>query len=97
LQSLHKHFLQDPFVLLAVDVEEEASMVKSFARNRGLSFPILLDSNGAVAREYGVRNHPVAFLIDTEGNVLGRAVGYREWDRKEMKALISSLMPRVES
>jgi hypothetical protein len=40
--------------------------------------------------------YPIACLVDIEGYVIGVAVGYREWDRKKMKALISSLMARVE-
>jgi peroxiredoxin len=80
--------------LLAVDVKEKAHKVRSFARDQGLSFPILLDSNGAVASMYGIRAHPVAYLIDIESNVIGVAHGYRKWDRKEMKALIRSLLPK---
>ncbi len=97
MERLHRHFRQDHFVLLAVDVQEEARKVRSFARDQGLSFPILLDSNGAVASRYGVRAHPVAYLIDIQGNVIGVAHGYREWDRKEMKALVRSLLPKGES
>jgi peroxiredoxin len=80
-----------------VDIAEEASKVRSFAKNKGLSFPILLDTKGAVASQYGVRAHPVAYLIDMEGKVMGVARGFREWDRKEMKTLVSSLMSRTES
>jgi peroxiredoxin len=97
LERLHQHFSQDPFVLLNVDIGEEASKVRSFAKNRGLSFPILLDRNGAVAAQYGVRAHPVAYLVDINGKVIGAAQGFREWDRTEMKTLVSSLMSRTES
>jgi peroxiredoxin len=97
LERLHQHFSQDPFVLLAVDIAEEASKVRSFAKNEGLSFPILLDSKGAVASQYGVRAHPVAYLVNMEGKLVGAAQGFRKWDRKEMKTLVSSLMSRTES
>lgn len=80
-----------------MDIAEKASKVRSFAKNRGLSFPILLDSRGVVASQYGVRAHPVAFLVDMEGKIVGAAQGFREWDRDEMKALISSLMSRRDS
>lgn len=97
MERLHRHFSRDPFVLLSVDIGEKASKVRSFAKNKGLSFPILLDSKGAVASQYGVRAHPVAFLVDMEGKIVGAAQGYREWDRKEMKMLVSSLMSSTES
>lgn len=97
MESLHNHFRQAPFVLLAVDIAEEESKVRSFAKDKGLSFPILLDRNGAVASRYGVRAHPVAYLVDINGKVMGVAQGFRKWDRKEMKTLVSSLMARTDS
>lgn len=97
MERLHQHFRQDPFILLSVDIAEKASKVRSFAKDKGLSFPILLDSNGAVASQYGVRAHPVAYLVDVEGKLVGAAQGFRKWDKKEMKALISSLMSRTAS
>jgi peroxiredoxin len=91
---LHAHFREAPFVLLAVNVQEDATRVKRFAGKEGLSFPILLDTKGEVSIRYGVRGHPAAYLIDIEGNVVGVSVGYRQWDRKEMRALILSLMAK---
>ncbi len=91
MEKLHRQFRQDPFVLLTIDVGEGEQKVKRFAKKNGLSFPILLDRDSAVAFKYGIRAHPVAYLIDTEGYIIGVAKGYRKWDRNEMKALIRSL------
>ena len=95
MERLHRHYSKEQFVLLSVDVREEADKVRRFAGHNGLSFPILLDTNGAVASMYGIRAHPVAYLIDAEGNVIGVAHGYREWDKYEMRALIRSLLPKL--
>ena len=97
MERLHRQSAKEQFVLLAVDVREEADKVRRFARDNGLSFPILLDTSGAVASMYGVRAHPVAYLIDIDGNVIGVAHGYREWDRYEMRALIRSLLSKYKS
>ncbi len=92
MKKLHRHFLNENFALLTVDVQEKAKKVRRVAKSNGLDFPILLDTDGSVAEDYGVRAHPIAFLINTDGKLLGVAPGYREWDRKEMKALIRSLL-----
>ena len=97
MERLHRQSSKEQFVLLTVDVREEADKVRRFARDNGLSFPILLDTSGAVAAMYGVRAHPVAYLIDIDGNVIGVAHGYREWDRYEMRALIRSLLSKYKS
>ena len=92
MKKLHRLFLNDNFTLLTVDVQEKAEKVRRVAKSNGLDFPILLDTDGSVAEDYGVRAHPIAFLINTDGKLIGVAPGYRKWDRKEMKALIRSLL-----
>ncbi|MFQ6078691.1 MAG: TlpA disulfide reductase family protein, partial [Thermodesulfobacteriota bacterium] len=71
MEKLHRQYSKEQFVLLAVDVREEADKVRRFARDKGLSFPILLDRSGAIASMYGVRAHPMAYLLDIEGYVIG--------------------------
>ena len=86
-----------PIHLAGCGCQGKAHTVRSIARAQRLSFPILLDSNGAVASRYGIRAHPIAYLIDIQGDVIGVANGYRKWDREEMKTLIRSLLPKGES
>lgn len=95
MERLHREFKKEPFVLLAVDVGEEEQKVKRFVRKNGLSFPILLDDDNVVAIKYGIRGHPAGFLVDIEGNIVGVAQGYREWDKQEMKVLVRSLLPKT--
>ena len=92
LKNLHRHFLNDNFALLTVDVQEKAEKVRRFAKKENLNFPILLDTDGEVSKIYAVRGHPKAFLINTDGNLLGVAPGYRKWDKKEMKELVRILL-----
>lgn len=92
MKNLHQHFKNKPFVILAIDIEEERSVVQEFVRNENISFPVLLDENGEIAFQYSVEAHPQKFLINTEGNVIGVAAGYREWDNEVVKALIDRLI-----
>ncbi|GMR03332.1 MAG: hypothetical protein BMS9Abin21_166 [Thermodesulfovibrionia bacterium] len=55
-----------------------------------------MDKDGQVATNYGVSSHPTKFLVDTKGDLIGIATGYREWDKKEMKTLIELLISSKE-
>ena len=57
-----------------------------------LTIPILLDTDGAVTRQYGVIATPTAFLIDRQGRLLGRVVGPRDWGSPAGTALIAGLL-----
>jgi hypothetical protein len=48
--------------------------------NEGISapIPVLLDINGKVSNDYGIRAHPAHFLIDGHGELIGSALGARK-------------------
>ena len=92
LENLHNQFSDSEFILLAVDVGEKRETVQKFIRDKGYSFLNVLDENKTVSTQYGVRSHPMKFLINKNGELIGLAKGYRQWDTDEMKLLISSLI-----
>jgi thioredoxin-related protein len=92
LERLHQYFNNEPFALLAIDVQEKKNVVLRYVRSKSLSFHNLLDTEGEVTALYGVRSHPMKFIIDTDGNLIGVAWGYRDWDTDKMKSLIEVLI-----
>ena len=92
LESLHQEFKGQNFSLIGIDLNESKDTVLRYVRKNGLSFTNLLDSDGQVAMLYGVTSTPVKFLIDKEGNMVGAALGYRNWEQDEFKTLIKELM-----
>lgn len=64
----------------------------SYVRNNGLSYMNLLDEDGQVSAQYGVSSTPMKFIIDMEGNMIGAALGYRDWDKDEVRSLIELLI-----
>jgi len=92
LENLHRSFIGKEFVILGIDIQENRNQVLRQVQKFGLSYENLLDENGQVSELYGVRSTPAKFIIDTKGNVVGAALGYREWDDAGMKLLIQKLM-----
>ncbi len=65
LQALHETYTD--LVVLSVDSEEDAATVRAFADEYGLTYPIALDSDGAVSGLYQIWAIPTLFFIDGEG------------------------------
>ncbi len=63
---------------LAIDGEKE-SKVPRVVKDKKITLPILLDPKEKIARTYGVKFIPVAFLIDREGLTAGMILGERDW------------------
>ncbi len=56
--------------ILAVNSEEDPSLVQSFVGTETLPFPVLLDGDGVVGDTYRVTALPTTFLINPEGVIL---------------------------
>ena len=59
-----------------------------------MPFPILLDVNGKVALDYGIRGTPAHFLIDQSGDIKAFALGYKNLANKKTYKLIQFLIDR---
>ncbi len=79
LQDLHRSLADEGLVVMAVSTDRSSSQVVDYIRNRALTFPVLLDSEGRVARAYGASAIPLSYLIDPSGLMVGMARGAHDW------------------
>ena len=92
LVKLYNEFKGSGFIILAIDIREKREIVKKFADEKKLTFPVLLDADGKVAANYGIRAHPDHFLIDRQGKLIGKSIGGRDWSTTEVRNLIRFLV-----
>ncbi len=71
LRSLQEKYAGRGVVILAIDssVNESAAEVKRNAANLALSFPVLMDPDGAVAERLGATHTPDVVILDRGGVV----------------------------
>ena len=50
-----------------------------------------------VAASWRVGALPVTFIVKPGGDVVGMATGAREWNSREMKALLEPLLPGTQA
>lgn len=56
-------------VILAINLQESTSVVRPFAKDFGMNFPILLDRRGSVADKYRLLGLPTTYFVDRQGVV----------------------------
>ncbi|MGH7422299.1 MAG: redoxin domain-containing protein [Candidatus Methylomirabilales bacterium] len=79
--------------ILAVSLDAGSnSVVKNFMRELKLDFPVLLDPDMEVLRLYRMVGIPASFLIDKQGIVRHREVGYRDWTDPESRKLLEAVL-----
>ncbi len=58
------------FTVIGVNLEESQAVVAAFGREHDISFPLVLDADGAVTNGlYQVRGFPTSMIIDRAGNI----------------------------
>ena len=60
---------KEGFEILAISVKEESKVVKAYLDKKPVSFPVLLDPEGTVADQYGIRAFPTTFQVNSDGKV----------------------------
>jgi peroxiredoxin len=90
--KLFREFKKKDLAVVVVSFKEQENLVKDFQKEFELSFPVLFDSQGKMAEKYGITGHPVTFLIDRKGFLVGKVVGERDWSSAEAKALVTDLL-----
>ena len=78
-------------VLVAVDTNASASEVLDYARALGVHLPIYLASAGGVSNSFWGWGLPVSYLIDAEGQFIGRLLGPRAWNDPAVLAAVTAL------
>jgi len=82
----------EDIVILAVNVGEDEETVFAFLARYPVEFPLLLDRDAAVIKQYPVVGLPTTYIISPDGNVTHRAVGSREWDDPAILDQLRSLL-----
>ncbi|MHB1677285.1 MAG: peroxiredoxin family protein [Sulfuriferula sp.] len=77
LVKLYQHNHAKGFEMVAVAMNyDEAALVRRFAADRGLPFPVVFDSQGTVAHAFGdIKLTPTAFLIAPDGHIVEQTIG----------------------
>jgi peroxiredoxin len=78
LARLYDKYRASGFVLLGVNVDDDARRAAELAGKLGLKFPVSLDSEKKVSRLYDLSAMPSTVLIDREGRVRYVHRGYRD-------------------
>ena len=94
MERLQQALAGEPFVVLAVDVGEDADTIESFTSQLDAvpTFPILLDTTSRAMQAWQVAGLPTTYLVDKQGRVVASPIGGREFDHPDMVEAIRKLL-----
>jgi cytochrome c biogenesis protein CcmG/thiol:disulfide interchange protein DsbE len=101
LERLHREFASRGLAVIGVNAREDKEVVGRYVKKLGLSFPLVLDSDGKINALYGVIGLPTTFLVGRDGRAVAFGIGPREWASTPARALLEALLaeptPRLDA
>lgn len=95
LQKLYDKYEEQGFTVVAISLDDAKSEteVKKFIKKHKYNFPVLLDPTQEVAKKLGWPGAmPYSLLIDSEGQIHHKHLGYNEGDEKAFEKEILALL-----
>ncbi len=77
IQSTYSAYKDQGLVVLGLNMafQDDVNNTRSFTQQAGVTFPVLLDQDGSVARRYEMRALPTTVFIDRSGVIQDVVVG----------------------
>ncbi len=79
------------FMVLGINEGEAVEVVRAFAGELGITYPVLIDKRGDVAAQYRRRGLPLTVIVDRDGVIQVRHEGYLT--AGQLDSYLSGLLP----
>ena len=92
LERLQREFSSRGLAIIGVNAGENKEAARRYAKELGLTFPLVLDRDGKINALYGVIGLPTTFVVGRDGRAIALAIGPRQWESAPARALIETLL-----
>ena len=90
MDATYNKYKDRGLVVVAVNVGQQKDVAEAFVKKLKLSYPVVLDTNSAISKKYGVKAVPFTLIIDRKGVVRKRILG--EAGSETLEKIIQDLL-----
>jgi len=97
MDLLYKKYKDKGLEVIGVNVDrkpEPVATVQDFIKQRGFSFPNLLDREWKAMKLYRAHFLPTTFVLDRQGIIVDKKVGSYQWTAPESELAINKLLKK---
>lgn len=95
MREFARHFPSNQLQLLAISIDSDPELISPFLVEQGITpedFVIAHDPEGKVSARYGSRLIPETWIVDPDGQVVGRVQGALDWNQPDILSLFEVLL-----
>jgi cytochrome c biogenesis protein CcmG/thiol:disulfide interchange protein DsbE len=88
MNDMQRKYGDKGFVVIAVNLDSQASDAREFLQKYPAEFSVFYDTDRQLAKDYGVEAMPSSFLINRDGEIVARHLGFKTSKTDEYEASI---------
>lgn len=94
LKNLYKKYKDKGFTILGInqDSPKSVSKVRSYISSQKINFPVVIDPNSQLLQKFNGQSIPYSLLINEEGEIVYKNVGYLPGDEAKLEKEIQKLL-----
>ena len=90
--EMHRKYGDDGLVIVGVNMDAHADKAQEFLDEFPAEFKIVYDPKGDVGKEYGVKAMPTTFVIDRDGEVVAKHLGFKVKKQEEYEQVLKETL-----
>jgi len=92
IAEISRIYKDQDFVAISIDLREDEDNVKKFAQGNQMTWIVVIDRDGGVAKKYDVTAIPTLFVVDKSGTVRYAHVGFFPELKNELNRKVNELL-----
>lgn len=94
MEQLYRRYKDSGLTIVAVSVDEDHNSALRFLKEMKPSFPVIYDSTGTLAKEFGLEAMPTSFIYNRDGRAQTTHRGFRPDDTETLETEIAGLLKK---
>jgi len=90
IEPLYQKYRSKGLTILAINIRQDIETARKFLDDINPTYDVLLDKDGKVTSDYGVRDLPATIIVDRNGNLYTRILG--EFTPEAFELIIKELL-----
>ena len=85
MNEMQARYEEDGLQIIAINLDESREQAEEFLARNGVDFTVAFDPAGKTASDFSVMAMPSSFLIDRNGNIIHKHIGFRQKDKNTIE------------
>ncbi|WP_286233885.1 TlpA family protein disulfide reductase [Thalassotalea sediminis] len=95
LNNIQSKYKAKNFTVLSVNLDADKSNATAFLKLLPATFPVFYDPKGKVAKAFKLKGMPSSILLDRDGKIVSRHVGFNDIKKQQYEKEIITLLQQA--